>query len=156
MITLYCFWWFQFRHISEFSEYWVTFKGSDSLVDAKVLPSDRPLVMHFIDPKCPCSRFTIPHLAKLKSEFSHIAEFVHYESREFSARVKTEHFDVPAGPSVAIWSKLGELSYFGPYSGGAVCGQGEDFVARILTSLEAGGTPHWINQEAVGCFCKWT
>ena len=60
---------------------------------------------------------------------------------------------VPATPAVMVFDQRGQLAYFGPYSGGVVCGSGEDFVANTVSALAKGVNPGWINQESVGCLC---
>ena len=62
---------------------------------------------------------------------------------------------VPASPAVAIWDEHGKLAYFGPYSSGLVCGQGDDFVSRVMVRLTQKQNPEWINMLGVGCFCPW-
>jgi hypothetical protein len=152
------FWWFQFRHISAFDEHLATFSGS-SLSDTKVYPeTGGALVVHFVDPFCPCSRFSTSHIEKLESSYSKTAEFIDLNSTpvkdERARRLKT--LPIPVGPAVAIWDKNGEFAYLGPYSGGNFCGQGTDFVSITLNSLNEGKNPSWINQEAVGSFCPWS
>lgn len=150
-------WWFQFRHISRFDEHWVTFKGSQIFASVQLGAIENYLVVHFVDPKCPCSRFSVGHIADLETRLGGRVEFVDYRRMGLSdARLRPlKNIAVPAGPAVGIWNKSGQLSYFGPYSGGAVCGEGEDYVTRIIDSLDDGGEPQWLNQEAVGCFCQW-
>lgn len=152
------FWWFQFRHISAFDEYWATFSGS-LLADTKVYPATgAALVVHFIDPSCPCSRFSTSHIEKLEYNYSKNIEFIDLNSTPINdERVRRlKSLQIPASPAVAVWDKHGELAYFGPYSGGNFCGEGTDFVSITLDSLNEGNNPSWINQDAVGCFCPWS
>jgi hypothetical protein len=122
------------------------------------LRGNKALVVHFVDPDCPCSRFSTPHIQELELAFSKNIEFVDFLSsvetdermQQFKAAV------IPAGPAVAVFSQSGDLAYFGPYSSGAVCGEGDDLVAATLTSLDNNINPQWINQENVGCFCQWS
>ena len=150
-------WWFQLRYYSSFNDHWVTFKGEELVTLALRPKKTQALVVNFVDPKCPCSRFAFPHIADLKTRFNGRAEFVDFTSLSQVSPYysKLASISVPASPSVAIWSKDGALVYFGPYSSGDVCGSGEDFVASMLNALQKGGKPFWINQEAVGCFCEW-
>ncbi len=151
------FWWFQFRHISTIDDYWVTFSG-DLFTNTEINPSHgKALVVHFVDPECPCSRFSFSHIEKMEARFEDDVEFINFSSIPADDKRKEtlSTLSIPAGPSVAIWAEDGKLAYFGPYSGGSVCGQGTDFVSTTLSSLDAGFNPRWINQEAVGCYCQW-
>ena len=151
------FWWFQFRHLGSIEDYWVTFSG-DQFASTEVNPTQgKVLVVHFVDPECPCSRFSVNHIKEMELEFASNVEFVDFSSMSANDQRKQSlsTLTVPAGPSVAIWAEDGKLAYFGPYSGGSVCGEGNDFVSTTLSSLDAGFNPRWINQEAVGCYCAW-
>lgn len=152
------FWWFQFRHITTFDNYWASFSG-ESLINAKIFPAKgNALVVHMIDPNCPCSRFSVSHIVDLEAKHGSYAEFIHLNAiaADDNRRELLQSLSIPASPAVAIWDKFGELAYFGPYSGGNFCGQGLDFVATVLSSLEEENNLNWINQEAVGCFCPWS
>lgn len=152
------FWWFQFRNISAYSEYWASFDGQHLLDQIVAVPEGKPLVLHFVDPQCPCSRFSVPHIAELETRYQNQVKFVDVHTAKHYKAAATDALplrSVPAGPAVAIWDRNGRLAYFGPYSGGAVCGQGTDFVAATLAALAIGKNPQWINHEAVGCFCPW-
>lgn len=156
------FWWFQFRNVGVYSEHWASFSGEALLDSALTGTRDRPLVLHFVDPDCPCSRFSYPHIEGLETRFAGDAYFVNSRPESVSeggsnseAKVSYPDLNVPAGPAVAIWARNGRLAYFGPYSGGAVCGEGADFVAATLEELAEGRNPQWINHEVVGCFCPW-
>lgn len=152
------FWWFQFRNMSVYSDHWVSFQGRHLLETTVPQSNGMPLVLHFVDPDCPCSRFSTPHIQALESQYAGRARFIDFMSagkgNELSGIVLPANA-VPAAPAVAIWDGKGQLAYFGPYSGGAVCGEGTDFVAATLDQLQSGAVPHWINHEVVGCFCRW-
>lgn len=151
------FWWFQFRYIGAFDDYWATFNGS-AFNEIKVKPHNATvLVVHFVEPKCPCSRFSVSHIQRLEAEFKGEVEFVDLLTMPDSDPRKAilNSISIPAGPSVAVWDSDGELAYFGPYSGGSFCGQGTDFVSLTLNALAEQQNPRWINQEAVGCYCAW-
>lgn len=157
MLAAVCLWWFQFRHIGSFDEYWASFNGQ-ALSELPFKPDQGDaLVMHFVDPSCPCSRFTASHIESLEADLDADIEFVYIspDTSEASVLEQLQQIGLPAGPAVAIWDKSGALAYFGPYSSGAFCGEGTDFVRTTLSSLEQQHNPQWINQEAVGCFCRW-
>ena len=153
ILVVVSFWWLQLRHIGNFEDYLASFNGAQ-LQHVSVLPGkdQNALVVHFVDPDCPCSRFSNGHIKDLQNRFESLVDFKHWpDIKRWPASV-----DIPVTPAVAIWTKNGELAYFGPYSGGAVCGQGEDFVAKTLAWVLAGHNPKWVNQDTVGCFCSWT
>lgn len=152
------FWWYQFRHISSIDDYWASFSG-ESFIKTKIAPNKGDaLIVHMVDPKCPCSRFAVSHIAELESKYANQAEFININAiaADDKRRGYLNNLVIPASPAVAIWDKFGELAYFGPYSGGRFCGEGLDFVSTTLSSLSEAFNPRWINQEAVGCFCQWS
>lgn len=149
--SAFAFWWFQFRQINNFQHLLVTFDGSQLATIEVPSPASGKYasVMYFTDPACPCSKFSVAHLAKLKQAYAAQADFINGMAMTESLG----QFSIPVTPSVAIWSAGGELAYFGPFSGGAVCGEGDDFVAFVLARLKAGLNPEWFNLDTVGCFC---
>lgn len=67
---------------------------------------------------------------------------------------------IPASPSVAVWHIDGKFTYFGPYTSGLHCGEGEDWLEPILAGAvdvrdRSSASGQWTNQESVGCFCAW-
>lgn len=155
-------WWFQFRHISVFEVEgvgempinWAHFSGPD--IKRWALPPITSLarVVHFVDPNCPCSRFAYPHISELEREFGEKVEFVNgLELMQQPVWRGLTHLPLRAVPAVAIWDKAGGLRYFGPYSGGSVCGQGEDFVRQVLTRIEQQQPISWTQHDVIGCFC---
>ncbi|MFA7552774.1 MAG: DUF6436 domain-containing protein [Spongiibacteraceae bacterium] len=146
------FWWFEFRYIDQFDNNLTSFNGQP-LKALKLEPSANQLalVVHFVDPDCPCSRFSAPHIADLERTFNGLVEF-----RQWSKTDERPYsLSIPASPAVAIWTNTGALAYFGPYSSGAICGKGDDLVTSTLNKLHQGYNPEWINNDTVGCFCPW-
>ena len=150
------FWWFSLRYVTNFDDYYVNFDGT-SFSDIRMLPSDIPArLMHFIDEACPCSHFAKAHIDQLQSEFKQLSQ--HYFWPDFPPELKNA-FPVgpvvPASPAVAVWDAEGQLAYFGPYSSGAICGSGTDFVSITISKLTKQLNPHWVNHDVVGCYCPW-
>ena len=141
------FWFFQFKYTTN----WVSFQGSE-FKELTMSVTRQATVVHFIDPDCPCTKFSAPHIERLELEWPNVEfkSMVRNVSTDLSLRL---NMVVPASPAVAMWDQSGELTYFGPYTAGEICGEGEDLLGKALTS-PAGG--QWINQEAVGCFCPWS
>jgi len=149
------FWWFEYR-------YWQTFMGSNITFDGVVLESlydkikaddndeSKVAVIHFTDSSCPCSRYSREHISNLQPVL------VSSQQYEVSPQDKLViGISIPATPSVAVWDEQGKLAYFGPYSSGAVCGRGTDFVTRVISELKQKNNPEWINMVGVGCYCPW-
>lgn len=149
------FWWFEYRHWQLFSDAKYTFDGQilEELLQAVNRDGDsgdKVTVVHFTDTECPCSSYSRSHIKKLQGALS--------ESRQITVKstdLFMKNVAIPATPSVAVWDSSGKLAYFGPYSGGAVCGQGTDFVSRVLNELQQQRNPQWINMLGVGCYCPW-
>lgn len=154
-LSAFGFWWFQYRNLATFSDLAVNFDGQQ-LLDIKLASLEKSaLVIHFVDQACPCSRFSIPHIETLMSEFNvNIEHYVWPDLPEHLMRV-AESMNVPATPAVAIWAANGELAYFGPYSSGAVCGTGRDFVSTALQKVLKNENPQWINHDVFGCYCTF-
>lgn len=138
----------------------------------------RTTLLHFWDPDCPCSRFNQVHVRELieqnRDQDLRIVIVVHTRNRANAERVRRQargtfgddvtvwidtgelSASIPSSPAAAIVSASAELAYFGPYSLGAVCLQGQgDFVESVLARLEQGQNPRFLNTMAVGCFCDW-
>jgi len=119
----------------------------------------KPLVVHFVDYDCPCAKYSLPYIDELvETRAVSLDNFVLSATAnlaELPPPLRAIFELVPASPAVAIWNSDGELAYFGPYSSGAYCGDGEDMVLYILDSLAQGNRPQWVNQEAQGCLCEW-
>jgi len=133
----------------QYQTVWVSFDGSR----LPGLPADGHLarVVHFVDPDCPCSRFSQPHIAKVEKQWG--SDDIQFSSVNVAVADHGYVGLIPATPAVAVWDDAGDLAYFGPYTSGAICGEGEDLLGRFFNNRLAG---QWINQEAVGCFCEQT
>ena len=126
-------------------------------------PGQRTFV-HFIDQECSCTRFSLPHIEDVKAEHPDVQ---HIEARLGSESVNSksqtqnalaqEIFDkqwVVATPAVAVIEADGAVAYFGPYSAGAICGEGEDLLKTVVKQLQADQNFSWYNLLSYGCFCK--
>lgn len=141
------FWWFLFR----FETVWVSFEGQN--LPDMIEPNGAWQVVHFVDEACPCSKFSEPHIAELEATWA--PQGVRFKSVQAGNELELDQSllaEIPASPSVAVWDAAGELNYFGPYTSGVLCGQGEDLLAQVLNNPTQGQR---ISQEAVGCFCSW-
>lgn len=180
--TAYGFWWFQFKDMRGFSDTnWeekaVKFQGrflSEYLTKelGMNLLENKVTVVNFINPLCECNKFNYAHVDELKKKFGLNVNFISLLSKRANMRnvdelvidhqlniyqVKEMPSDViPASPAAAVFDKAGQLVYFGPFSDGAVCGQGNNLVESRLTKLNNNEKlEKWINTRGYGCFCDW-
>lgn len=141
------FWWFQYR----FTSTWVTFDGTE-VAEIQMEEGSRTVV-HFVDQGCSCTKFSLPHIQDLEDQWQSsnvtFRTLTPDDSNTLSLRLSGK---VPASPAVAMWGIDGELVYFGPYSSGSICGEGEDLLSKLLVNETEG---QWTSQESVGCFCPW-
>jgi hypothetical protein len=154
-VMAFSFWWFEYRHWQSFANGNVTFNGEGLSELLERLPTrfdgqGKVRVMHFTDEECACSSYSRGHIKDLQSVLIQSEQFTMTASDSIMNGIL-----IPATPSVAVWDKQGELAYFGPYSSGAVCGEGVDFVSQVLVELERQKNPKWINMLGIGCFCPW-
>lgn len=146
------FWWFEYRHWQSFETMAITFDGQDIQPFYQASgQKGKTTVLHFTDKTCPCSRYSERHIEDLQLILANTKQVVVTPPMVASI----PNVIVPATPSVAIWNEQGELAYFGPYSSGAVCGEGKDFVSRVLSELQKHRNPRWINTLGVGCYCSY-
>jgi hypothetical protein len=151
------FWWFEYRYWQFFADAKVTFDGQvlEELLNKvneneKDMANRKVTVVHFTDGNCPCSSYSRAHIKNLQGVLAQSRQITANPSDGFMKDVA-----IPATPSVAVWDESGKLAYFGPYSGGTLCGQGEDFVSRIMGELQQQRNPQWINMLGIGCYCPW-
>lgn len=150
--TCYAFWWFEYRHWQAFSDQTVLFESStlDDLYHNLSPEPGKVVVVHFAQSNCPCHRYQIAHIDNLKDSLSDVQQLQIAVNSPVA-----KHLSIPASPSVAIWNQYGEMAYFGPYSSGAFCGRGTDFVTRVINEIRADRNPQWLNSLAIGCYCDW-
>jgi len=155
------FWWYEIRLIRPFLNSVALFDGQ-RLETTYATNNQAITLMHFVDPDCPCNKFNLPHLRELQEHYQQLGvRFVVWQqgNQPFPLQGFDEQYQrpklpyVPATPAVAIWSRKGELSYFGPYSTGLICSLGDGFAETILDQLGQGLSPAVINTTGTGCFC---
>lgn len=148
----FAFWWFELRFLNEFDDEFVAYSQSQVVRIDPLENGYVAQVVHIVDESCPCSRFSVSHIKRLESGFSEDVLFKDWHTLQKNLR---EKMSIPASPAVAIWAADGQLAYFGPYSSGKFCGQGNDFVAATIERLRLNDNPEWVNHDALGCFCRW-
>ncbi len=119
-------------------------------------------MIHVIDPECSCSDATVAHVAALRAASPDVRHRVITPQGEAWQSIEALSPDlaglltIPASPAVMLLDGEGGLVYFGPYSGGAHCGQGRDFAALALLALQQDIQPGLRRVIATGCHCAWS
>ena len=155
LCMVFAFWWFEYRHWQTFNTQNIVFNGAElSLLQQRLHTENTPVeglkVVHFTDETCQCSRYSRSHIEELQPVFKNVTQITLSPNHQHMQNIQ-----IPASPSVAIWDEQGELAYFGPYSSGAICGQGNDFVRPVIQQLKKQNNPRWINMIGIGCYCPW-
>ena len=153
LLMVFSFWWFEYRHWQSFNEQNIIFNGSElSLLKQRLINENGQnlTVAHFTDESCQCSQYSRSHIKKLQPVFKGVQQVTLSPTHK-----DMQNIHIPATPAVAIWDEQGELAYFGPYSSGAICGQGNNFVEPVLKQLKQQNNPRWINMVGIGCYCPW-
>jgi hypothetical protein len=122
----------------------------------------RPLLLHFFNPSCPCSRFNVDHVRALAADFGDevqiVAVLADGEPETMRAAYRTLGLDVPhvvdadrrlaetlgiySTPQAAILDAGSRLYYVGNYNRTRYCRDRETEYARIaLEALLAGAPP---------------
>lgn len=122
----------------------------------------RPLLLHFYNPDCPCSRFNVPYLRELVERHGDAVDFVLVvecvdEEQVERARAKVEadlpwvfdqggaladHYGVYATPLAVIVGADGRLAFRGNYASARYCTDPTLQAARIaLEAVLAGREP---------------
>jgi hypothetical protein len=126
----------------------------------------RMRIVHFLDPACPCTAFTLNHLNTLQPLFQKLQPEQWLVSPQndaaadklaasIGAATLAENLPLNVAPAIAIWSPDGQLAYFGPYSLSMICGQDELLTRILIASAES----RWSEEPypiETGCFCPWS
>lgn len=131
----------------------------------------KPLLLHFFNPECPCSKFNIKHFKELVQEYSSRADFVVVllNEKKFTTVQVAEKFDlsvpvvadpalavkcgVYSTPQAAIIDASGKLFYRGNYNSSRYCTDTKTEYARIaLDALFKNQSPSQNNPLAVTAY----
>ncbi len=63
---------------------------------------------------------------------------------------------VPSVPAVAVIDKAGKLNYFGPYSSGMFCTEGDGLVEPFIEKGKLARTGATVISQSQGCYCNIT
>jgi hypothetical protein len=124
---------------------------------ASLFPADRkPILLHFFNPDCPCSRFNVPHFRALINQYGQKVSFavVLMTDKNYSADDVRRRFDLPGDipvvrdsliaaacgvystPQAVVVDTSGRLFYRGNYNRNRYCTDGKTSYARLaLESL---------------------
>ena len=116
--------------------------------------AQRLTLVHFIDSNCQCNRYSLPHIHNLKDRWPHFRHIELYSNEQPETHWLRQLQTInTAYPAVALFGVSGRLIYYGPYTSGFKCGEGEDNLAPLIEqALEAEPT-QWVNVLGYGCFC---
>ncbi len=142
----------------------------------------KPLLIHFFNPDCPCSKFNIPHFKSLAKKYGDKLDFavvvINKTSHYTPAEIKDKYgLDVPvvcdttlaatcgvySTPQAAILDADGKLYYRGNYNRSRYCtDKNSEFVKMAIDSLLNNDTKPLFSQfalKAYGCqvsegYCK--
>jgi hypothetical protein len=121
----------------------------------------RPLLLHFFNPSCPCSRFNVDHVRALASRFGDDVQFVAVladgEPETMRAAFRTLGLDVPyvvdrdrrlaealgvySTPQAAILDAGSRLYYVGNYNRTRYCRDRDTEYARLALEALLAGVP---------------
>lgn len=179
------YWWYQARYLTTYHSPDSTQSKPDevrarleagwlAVVEEQNLSKASATLVHFSAPGCPCSEASLQHLRSLYEKFRlsglQIVQATD-QFRDFPEPVNEQvrkivmpnlWSEVKAVPAAALFAEDGQLIYFGPYSSGASCGNGINFVDNELQQLYQQRNQQstdnqlwpWINNLAFGCFCS--
>ena len=121
---------------------------------------NRPVLLHFFNPSCPCSRFNVDHVRALARSYgdrvTFVAVLVQGDAATLTAAYRTLGLDVPyyvddgqaanavgaySTPQAAILDSDGRLVYRGNYNVTRYCRERETEFARIALDDMLAGRP---------------
>jgi len=118
---------------------------------AQILPSGKPLFLHFFNPDCPCSKFNMPHFRSLVKQFGQQTNFalVLMTNKHYTPDDIRQRFDLPADlpvlrdssiaaacgvystPQAVILNKDDLLYYRGNYNRNRYCTDDKSSYAKL-------------------------
>lgn len=146
--------------------------GQHINLSTAVMPKNgKPLLLHFFNPDCPCSRFNIKHFKSLASTYSDRVNFVvvlmnneKYTAKQVKAKYElsipvindlmlAKACGVYSTPQAAVIDRKGNLYYRGNYNTTRYCTNTKTEFARIaLDALLSNQPPIHFNRFAVTAY----
>jgi hypothetical protein len=106
-------------------------------------------VVHFSKSNCKCQKYSEQHI----QDINKIA--IENEFNIINVVVGNGKYNIiPATPSVAIMTTMGEIIYFGPYGQGLACAQTLGYAQTVLNNFIQGYNANIIIKDAKGCYCR--
>jgi peroxiredoxin len=133
----------------------------------------RPVLLHFFNPSCPCSRFNVDHVRALASRFrtevTVVAVLAEGDPASMQSAYRALSLDVPhyvdadrrlaealgvyATPQAAILDGAGRVYFVGNYNRTRFCRDRETEFARLaLEAVVAGARPPAVTPAAITAF----
>lgn len=156
--------------------------GSHINLEGKIDAGDKPVLIHFFNPDCPCSKFNIPHFKSLVKKYNGQMSFavvvINKTSHYTAAEIKEKYdLDVPvtcdttiaatcgvySTPQAVILDAGSNLYYRGNYNRSRYCtDKSSEFAQMAIDSLLNNNTRPLFSQyalKAYGCqisegYCK--
>jgi len=179
VFTAYAFWWFEFKDLRMFN---TDSRGLSHEVDLDYVEQTLSgllaqrqggvAVVHFWNPDCYCNNFNQQHVQQIRQEYAgrevhfYLAMALppaHYQEEINKKFGEVDVLYVPqlAGainstPSSVVMVPGKGITYFGPYSDGAMCtAQNGTFVESAIAAVFDGQFNTQINNLAFGCYCDF-
>lgn len=118
----------------------------------------RYTAVHLLDKNCACNRYSREHVEGLQQEYPQVRHQL-IESVDDLARLSPSaelKELLVSTPALALFDEMGRLVYFGPHTGGVVCGEGFDFFKAAWDERSKEGGVPWVNLDGYGCYCDWS
>jgi len=128
-------------------------------IDALRAGDRRPVLLHFVDPSCPCSRFNVDHVRDLIRTHGHAVRFIAVltqgDARAMVAGYDGLGLEIPyyvddgrlaasvgaySTPQAALLDGAGRLAYRGNYNTSRYCRDRQTEFARLAIEDLLGGT----------------
>ncbi|MFT4925446.1 MAG: hypothetical protein ACI8WB_001539 [Phenylobacterium sp.] len=139
------------------------------------LHRDDIIIYHWLNPDCRCTVLGGNYIARLAQQgvwqkVSHIIvvpadkarrlldqlpmlsglSVMALDEQAYQASVRL----MPSAPAAMVYYHH-SVSYFGPHSGGVLCGSGLSYVELVINNLQNGFDPALSQLDQQGCFCDW-
>lgn len=114
-------------------------------------PGEQAVMLHFVDPNCPCNWLAKKHIQEIHSANNKNLKILTITP------ATAPGLSIPASPALAIINKDGSLRYFGVYGFGAFCSQdAKGVLDQVLSDMQLNiDSPPVVNTLGEGCYCRW-
>ena len=143
------------------AHYVAVLPGQRVVVPAPAGTAPKPVLLHFFNPDCPCSRFNLKHVKRLATTYEKAVSFLAVVPEHFGARTEQirREYDLPmpvvadgrkqlaracgvyATPQAALVDAHGKLYYRGNYNKSRYCTTPHSNYAQMALDSLLAGTP---------------